>query len=490
MNNVMQHAVRKAEPATLATQLAIVHDAVGLVTWTWDAATDKVQWFGDLAALLGRPVGGASGSLSDYMNGLHAADAVRARQTFLDCLKGLRKTYHSEERAIWPDGSVHWLETYGRGCYDADGRARRVHGVVRDITERKLQEQMLTQMNQMSAAIFETSPEPLSITRLHDDAILLANDSWLSAIEHPVKDVVGRSAVSLGIWENPAERDVILHRLEREGRVSNHATRFKRADGQQIEVLVSGTRIDYRGDPSVVWAWRDITERKRTAELEAANRDLASFNYSISHDLRAPLGAINGFAHLLRLREAGRLSEDGAHLLAMLEENSKRTTELLEGLLEFSRLGGRPMVKTEVSMDALVHGVLQTLRLRPDAARAEFRLGPLPGCLGDAMLLRQVWSNLIGNAVKYSRRRDPAIIRIGFKPATSSYYVRDNGAGFDMRHSRNLFGVFERLHTGSEFEGTGVGLAIVRRIIERHGGTISAQAKPERGATFRFSLPK
>jgi PAS domain S-box-containing protein len=362
--------------------------------------------------------------------------------------------------------------------------------VVRDITERKLQEQRLAQLNQMSAAIFETSPEPLSITRLQDDAILLANDSWLGAVEHPAQDVVGRSAVSLGIWENPAERDAILHRLEREGRVSNHATRFRRADGHPIDVLVSGTRIDYQGDPSVVWAWRDVTERKRTAELEAENQELESFSYSISHDLRAPLGAINGFAHLLRMQEAGRLSEDGAHLLAMLEDNTTRTTELLEGLLEFSRLGRKTVAKTEVSMNTLVHGVLQSMRLRPEAAHTEFRLGPLPNCRGDATLLRQVWSNLIGNAVKYSRRRDPAIIRIGYQSATGSYFVRDNGAGFDMRHAGKLFGVFERLHAEAEFEGTGVGLAIVRRIIERHGGSVSAQARPERGATFRFSLPK
>src|SRR6185295_2185014 len=126
MANVMQHPVRKAEPAALATRLAIIHDAVGLVTWTWEAATDQVQWFGDLAALLGRPVAGASGPFADYLSALHQEDAAHVRQTFLECLKGLRKTYHSEERAIWPDGSVHWLETYGRGCYGPDGRALRV----------------------------------------------------------------------------------------------------------------------------------------------------------------------------------------------------------------------------------------------------------------------------------------------------------------------------------------------------------------------------
>jgi len=652
--------------AAIATQLAMVHDSVGLVTWIWDASTDRVQWFGDLAALLGRPVAGKPGLFADYLSALHPEDAARVRQTFLECLKGLRKTYHSEERALWPDGSVHWLETYGRGYYGPNGRALRANGVVRDVTDRKLQEQVLVQLNQMSAALFETSPEPLSITRLHDDAILLANDSWLATIERPAESVVGRSATALGIWQDPEERMAVLSRLESEGRVSNHATRFMRGGGRPIDVLVSGTRIVYQGSPCVVWAWRDVTERnrheqqlgniargvsprvgrpffrslaqhlagelhadfamigevigsnrerirtlaffalgkrmpdfeyalegspcaraiecrrtlslperaremypddhdlrrlgvesyvgtplydsggdavgiltvmsrkpiervelwrsileifaaraaaeiersraeaevrslnlgleervrERTAELEAANRDLESFSYSISHDLRAPLGAIHGFAHLLRTQETVRLSEDGAHLLAMLESNAARTTEMLGGLLEFSRLGRKPVSKTEVSMSALVHEVLQALRARPEAARAELRLGPLPACRGDPLLLRQVWSNLIGNALKYSRQRDPAVVEIGYQPATGGYFVRDNGAGFDMRHADKLFGVFERLHSEAEFEGTGVGLAIVRRIIERHGGSISAEAEPGGGATFRFALPE
>jgi light-regulated signal transduction histidine kinase (bacteriophytochrome) len=237
-----------------------------------------------------------------------------------------------------------------------------------------------------------------------------------------------------------------------------------------------------------IFATRAAAEIER-ASAEAANRDLESFSYSISHDLRAPLGAIHGFAHLLRRQETVRLSEDGAHLLAMLESNAARTTELLEGLLEFSRLGRKPVAKTAVSMQALVHEALQSLRARPEAAHAELRLGPLPACRGDAMLLRQVWTNLIGNALKYSRRREAPVVEIGWDGAGGAYFVRDNGAGFDMRHAERLFAVFERLHEDAEFEGTGVGLAIVRRIVERHGGAISAEGMPGHGATFRFSLP-
>ena len=140
-------------------------------------------------------------------------------------------------------------------------------------------------------------------------------------------------------------------------------------------------------------------------------------------------------------------------------------------------------------MDALVHGVLQVLRLRPEAARTEFRLGPLPACRGDPMLLRQVWSNLIGNAVKYSRDSAPARVAVGYEAAASAYFVRDNGVGFDMQHAGKLFGVFQRLHLESEFEGTGVGLAHAARIVKRHGGRIWCDASLGAGATFYFRVP-
>jgi len=229
--------------------------------------------------------------------------------------------------------------------------------------------------------------------------------------------------------------------------------------------------------------------RDRTAELEAANKDLDSFGYSVSHDLRSPLGALNAFAHLLRTREAERLSADGAHLLRQVEANATRMTNLVEGLLEFSRLGRKAVTRISMQMAALVGEVVEELGAENRDRHLEFRVAPLPDAYGDPILLRQVWRNLVGNAVKYTRGREPALIEIGIDPATREYFVRDNGAGFDMQYAGRLFGVFERLHSESEFEGTGVGLAIVQRIVQRHGGSIRAEAMVGRGATFRFTLP-
>jgi PAS domain S-box-containing protein len=229
--------------------------------------------------------------------------------------------------------------------------------------------------------------------------------------------------------------------------------------------------------------------RERTAELEAANRDLDSFGYSVSHDLRSPLGALNGFAHLLRTREAERLSADGVHLLRQLETNATRMTSLVEGLLEFSRLGRKPVTRIAIPMAALVSEIIEELGAENRNRKIDFRIGAIADAYGDPVLLRQVWRNLIGNAVKYSRGRDPAMIEIGFNSATEEYFVRDNGAGFDMQYAGRLFGVFERLHSESEFEGTGIGLAIVQRVVNRHGGAVRGEGRLDSGATFRFTLP-
>jgi len=229
--------------------------------------------------------------------------------------------------------------------------------------------------------------------------------------------------------------------------------------------------------------------RERTAELESANRQLNSFGYSVSHDLRSPLGAIAGFADLLRETESGRLSGEGETMLAEIETNATRMHLMLEGLLEFSRLGYKPVAKSVVPMSAVVADVVEGARLAGGAPAIEFRVGGIPDAQGDPILLRQVWANLIGNAVKYSRSRQPAIVEVGYDPAAAAYYVRDNGVGFEMKYAGRLFDVFERLHSSAEYEGTGVGLAIVQHVVQRHGGEVSAESEPGRGATFSFTLP-
>jgi signal transduction histidine kinase len=229
----------------------------------------------------------------------------------------------------------------------------------------------------------------------------------------------------------------------------------------------------------------------RTAELEAANKELEGFSYSVSHDLRAPLRAVGGFAELLRDDHAEQLDAEGRRKLDVIRGEAARMGALIDDLLAFSRLGRKALQPSELDMAELVENVFA--RLRPDAkANLEFRLGRLPHACGDRALLEQVWVNLLSNAVKFSSKKEAPIIEVGAitEEREHVFFVRDNGAGFDPRYASKLFGVFQRLHDGAEFPGTGVGLALVQRIVVRHGGRVWADSKPGEGATFHFTLPK
>jgi PAS domain S-box-containing protein len=231
-----------------------------------------------------------------------------------------------------------------------------------------------------------------------------------------------------------------------------------------------------------------VTER--TAQLEAANKELEAFSYSVSHDLRAPLRAINGFARIVSENFSAQLPEKGRQYLERICEGGKRMGELIEDLLRFSQLSRQPVNRRTVDTVEVVQNVIEDLKPQQNGREIDVRLTKLPSCEGDPGLLKQVWVNLISNAIKYTRDRKPAIVEIGWSSINgeSVYFVRDNGTGFDMQYANKLFGVFERLHRSDEFEGTGVGLAIVQRIVHRHGGRVWAEASVDRGATFSFTL--
>ncbi|MBN1371254.1 MAG: substrate-binding domain-containing protein [Anaerolineaceae bacterium] len=228
----------------------------------------------------------------------------------------------------------------------------------------------------------------------------------------------------------------------------------------------------------------------RTHQLEAANSELESFSYSISHDLRAPLRAIDSFSGLLIDEYAADLSEEAHHFLNRIQHNTRRMGDLINDLLDFSRIGRKTLQVEDVDMDQLVHEILGDLRADHAVTQAEIIVEPLPPCKADRSLIKQVWINLILNAIKYSSKREKPRIEIGHvaRPHSSAYMIKDNGVGFDMRYADKLFGVFQRLHKDEEYEGTGIGLAMVRRIIGRHGGSVWVEAELEKGATFYFSL--
>lgn len=230
----------------------------------------------------------------------------------------------------------------------------------------------------------------------------------------------------------------------------------------------------------------------RTQQLEAVNRELDGFTYSVSHDLRAPLRAVYGFAQILVEDHGYRLDEEGQRVLHVIQRNVTKMGQLIDDLLRFSRTGRRELERERVDMKKLAEEELAALREEAVERAIEVELPALPAANGDPALLRQVWSNLLSNAVKYTRDRSPAVIEIRGRAENGElvYSVHDNGVGFDPRYAGKLFGVFQRLHKSSEFEGVGVGLALVQRIVARHGGRVWAEAQPERGASFYFTLPR
>jgi PAS domain S-box-containing protein len=265
----------------------------------------------------------------------------------------------------------------------------------------------------------------------------------------------------------------------------------------------NGNLLGYRGID------RDISERKyaedeiirlnaeleqrvvdRTAQLETAIKELEAFSYSVSHDLRAPLRAVDGFSNLLLQNFAAQLPPDAAKYVNNIHEGSQRMGRLIDDLLRLSHLNHRPFTKQNISMENLARQVCQNLCDLEKRRKINIEIDPLPDCMGDNGLMQQVWINLISNALKFSKEKPVTTIRIGYekKGDTNAYFVKDNGVGFDMQYVDKLFNVFQRLHKTDQFEGTGIGLAIVKRIINRHGGKIWAESEVNEGTTFYFTV--
>lgn len=285
-----------------------------------------------------------------------------------------------------------------------------------------------------------------------------------------------------------------FEKYKRDGYVHDLEFEFIRKDQTIFSVIVSSLidfneKGEFTGSRTTV---SDTTQRKKAEDkAKLLNQELEAFTYSVSHDLRAPLRSVAGYAQILKEDYGHKLDEEGNRVAEVIINNANRMGRLIDDLLNFSRLGRKELSKSNLDMNEMVQGVLRELAIPENGRKLEIIVNPLKSSLADISLLHQVWTNLISNALKYSRKKEIAKIEIGSfdENGQTCYYISDNGAGFDMQYVDKLFGVFQRLHKVSEFEGTGVGLALVKRIIQRHAGSVWADGKINEGAKFYFTLP-
>jgi PAS domain S-box-containing protein len=441
-------------------------------------------------------------------SGFHSTEFIRDLWTTITH----GRVWHGEIKNRAKDGSYYWVDTTIVPFLNDQGKPRQYVAIRADITERKrIEEQLrasLQEVNDLKTALDEHAIVAMTDPR---GRITYVNDKFCAISKYSREELLGQDhrIINSGFHSTEFIRDLwttITHGRVWHGEIKNRAK-----DGSYY--WVDTTIVPFlndQGKPRQYVAIRaDITERKkaegevmqlnaelerrvvsRTEELQIANKELEAFSYSVSHDLRAPLRSVDGFSQAVIEDFGPLLPDEGRRYLQTIRESAQRMGMLIDDLLSFSRLGRAPLNKQEVNSEKLVRRVLEDLRPQRADRDVDVRIGDLPVTFGDPALLKQVWINLLSNALKYTQKRITAVVEIGCDESQGGqiFFVRDNGTGFDMRYAAKLFGVFQRLHRQEDYEGTGVGLALVQRIIHRHGGRVWAQSSVDRGATFYFTL--
>jgi PAS domain S-box-containing protein len=405
--------------------------------------------------------------------------------------------------------SKRWVRAFIYPVKDEAGNIRGVTLIHEDITERKKAEEALSHSEERYRAVVEQSTDGIYLVDGDTKRILETNPALQNMLGYSTDELRGMELHEIVAHDRESVY-ANVERTLREGKRFIRERNYRRKDGSVVVVEIAASAISYGGRRVICAAIRDITERKRaeeeirrlneeleqrvrqrTAQLEEANRELESFSYSVSHDLRAPIRHIGSFAQMLQTRVASELDETSLRYLKIIVDSTERAGALIDDLLTFSRTTRTQMHPTVVDMNRLVRESLDELRFETNGRDIDWKIEELPETKGDPSMLRLVLQNLLSNALKYTRPKERALIEVGSTSEKEEivFFVRDNGVGFEMAYSEKLFGVFQRLHGAEEFEGTGIGLATVARIVHRHGGRVWAEGRVGEGATFYFSLP-
>ena len=491
--------------------------------WEFDPETGDGTWTDEVARIHDLEPGQKTNvelGLSFYLD-----ESRRAVEQAIKEAAELAKPYDLELEMITAKGNRKWVRTMGLP-FIQEGKVVKVQGIFQDITERKDAEKALqaardeleqkvqertaalSEANALLQALMDNIPDHIYfkdtqgrfIRNSRSQATLLGLDDPSQAVGKTDFDFFPHAAKAFAEEQEVMRTGKPLVDFEewvvwpdgREMWVSTNKVPLRDAQGQTIGIF--GISRDITGRKHAEQAIRQLnTDLERKAgQLEGANRELEAFSYSVSHDLRAPLRAIDGYTRILLEDYDDKLDAEGKRICGVISAEARRMGQLIDDLLAFSRLGRKEMFASKIDMNALADSVFAELVKPGNRERIDFHLSKLPMAKGDLALMHQVWVNLLSNAIKFTSKKERAVIEVQAKQTRDEniYIVRDNGAGFDMEYASKLFGVFQRLHGESEFEGTGVGLAIVQRIIRRHGGRVWAEGGVEKGATFYFALPR
>jgi PAS domain S-box-containing protein len=456
-------------------------DPVGLVT-TWNKGAEFIK-----------------GYRSDEIVGQHFSrfytheDVVQGKPQNDLAIAAAEGRFEDEGWRLRKDGTPFWAEVVITPIYGNSGKLNGFSKVTRDVSNRQKAERKFKDL-------LEAAPDAIIIVNQMGDVVLV-NAQTERLFGYARTELLGQKIELLlpprFHAKHPAHRNQFFATPKVRPMGAGLELYGQRKDGTEFPIEISLSPLETEEGTLVSSSIRDITERKRhestlqerNVQLQAAVNELDAFSYSVSHDLRAPLRAIDGYSQILLKQYGPTLPEEPRAYLQLVRDNSLQMGRLVDDLLAFSRLGRQPLGKQQVSTGNIVNQVLHNARQQALGRTVSVVIGNLPSISGDAALLKQVFTNLIDNAFKYTRLRDDAVVEIGSRKMDNElvFFVRDNGVGFDMQYASKLFDVFQRLHRAEDFEGTGVGLAIVQRIVQRHGGRVWAEAAVDRGATFSFT---
>ena len=419
---------------------------------------------------------------------------------------GKGRVWHGEIRNRAKDGSIFWVDATSVPLLDSEGKPRQYITIRTDITARK----RLEEVREHLAAVVESSDDAI-ISKTLNGMVTAWNSGAERLFGYSSAESVGKPMDRLLPLERATEESDILARIARGERVDHFETVRVRKDGKRVDIsaTISPVKDSSGAIVGVAKIARDITQRKtseveilklndeleekvklRTAQLEAANKELETFSYSVSHDLRAPLRHISGFSQLLVEEFGANLAPGARHYLDRIQAGTQNMGVLVDELLHLARVGRHALNRRTTNLKELVAEVITLLLPESEGRQVEWAISDLSTAQCDPVLVRQIFQNLLSNALKFTRPRAQAVIEVSCREEDGQpvFMVRDNGIGFNMKYVDKLFGVFQRLHRAEDFEGTGIGLATVQRIVHKHGGQVWAEGELDKGAAFYFTL--